>query len=65
MNRRPALKTHEALLGDLVEQCQLILNEIDVHQKKLRLEGRTSDADKYYRTKKVIRSWCMGMEKRY
>lgn len=63
--RRVSLKTHEDLLGDLVNQCQLILDEIEIHQKQLKLDGRTSDADKYFRTLKVMKKWTAGMGIRY
>ena len=65
MSRAARLKTHEALLGDLIDVFQDLLNDIDANQKELELAGRTSDEAKAYRTRKRIRNYLQFCEGRY
>ena len=61
----PRLKTHEELLGDLIDVFKQLLDDIEANQKELKLAGRTSDEAKAHRTRKRIRHYLQFCERRY
>lgn len=55
--RRSRPKTHEQMLSNLIDDFQQLIDEIQVNQKSLEINDRTSDEAKYHRTRKIIRNW--------